>query len=95
MPASPGARAHYDRRRHAGDHHAAAQRNLFNRGIGCLHHCLATGQTYQETIAFPNPQTHRALQLDTFTAWDVYITRKLYRTLTASMTPTTNNPVLA
>jgi hypothetical protein len=23
--------AHYDRRRHAGDHHAAAQRNLFNR----------------------------------------------------------------
>jgi hypothetical protein len=29
------------------------------------------------------------------TAWDVYITRQLYRTLTASMTPTTNNPVVA
>jgi transposase len=59
LTASPGARAHYDRRRHAGDHHAAAQRNLFNRLIGCLHHCLATGQTYQEAIAFPHPQTHQ------------------------------------
>ena len=58
LTASPGARAHYDRRRHAGDHHAAAQRNLFNRLLGCLHHCLATGQPYQETIAFPpNSQT--------------------------------------
>ena len=56
LTASPGARAHYDRRRQTGDHHAAAQRNLFNRLIGCLHHCLATGQPYQETIAFPNPQ---------------------------------------
>jgi len=37
----------------------------------------------------------RTPQLDTFTAWDVYITRQLYRTLTASMTPTTNNPVIA
>ena len=26
------------------------------------------------------------------TAWDVYIARELYRTLTATMTPTTNNP---
>jgi len=60
LTASPGARAHYDRRRHAGDHHAAAQRNLFNRLLGCLHHCLATGQPYQETIAFPpNSQTHQ------------------------------------
>jgi transposase len=57
LTASPGARAHYDRRRQAGDHHAAAQRNLFNRLIGCLHHCLATRQPYNETIAFPNPQT--------------------------------------
>ena len=53
LTASPGARAHYDRRRQTGDHHAAAQRNLFNRLIGCLHHCLATGQPYQEAIAFP------------------------------------------
>ena len=28
---------------------AAAQRNLF----GCLHHCLITGQHYDEATAFP------------------------------------------
>ena len=53
LTASPGARAHYDRRRDAGDRHAAAQRNLFNRLLGCLHHCLATGQHYDEATAFP------------------------------------------
>ncbi len=53
LTASPGARAHYDRRRDAGDRHAAAQRNLFNRLLGCLHHCLATGQHYDENTAFP------------------------------------------
>jgi transposase len=53
LTASPGARGHYDRRRDAGDGHAAAQRNLFGRLLGCLHHCLATGQHYDETIAFP------------------------------------------
>src|ERR1700733_12075665 len=37
LTASPGARAHYDRRRDAGDRHAAAQRNLFGRLLGCLH----------------------------------------------------------
>jgi transposase len=50
---SPGARAHYDRRRDKGDRHAAAERNLFSRLLGCLHHCLATGQHYDETTAFP------------------------------------------
>jgi hypothetical protein len=40
LTASPGARAHYDRRKAAGDRHVAAQRNLFNRLLGCLHHCL-------------------------------------------------------
>ena len=55
LTASPGARAHYDRRRDAGDRHAAAQRNLFGRLLGCLHHCLATGQHYDEAIAFPTP----------------------------------------
>lgn len=54
LTASPGARAHYDRRRDAGDRHAAAQRNLFNRLLGCLHHCLQTGQHYDEATAFPN-----------------------------------------
>jgi transposase len=34
LTASPGARAHYDRRRDAGDRHAAAQRNLFGRLLG-------------------------------------------------------------
>ena len=50
---SPGARAHHDRRREAGDRHTAAQRNLFNRLLGCLHHCLATRQHYDEATAFP------------------------------------------
>jgi hypothetical protein len=54
LTASPGARAHYDRRRDRGDRHAAAQRNLFNRLLGCLHHCLATRQHYNEATAFPN-----------------------------------------
>lgn len=50
---SPGARAHYDRRKALGDRHTAAQRNLFNRLLGCLHHCLKTGQPYDESTAFP------------------------------------------
>jgi transposase len=53
LTASPGARAHYDRRRAAGDGHIAAQRNLFNRLLGCLHHCLQTDTAYNEQIAFP------------------------------------------
>jgi transposase len=52
LTASPGARAHYDRRRDDGDRHAAAQRNLFGRLLGCLHHCLTTGQHYDEATAF-------------------------------------------
>jgi len=54
LSASPGARGHYDRRRDAGDGHAAAERNLFSRMLGCLHHCLVTGHTYDENTAFPN-----------------------------------------
>jgi transposase len=50
---SPGARAHHDRRRSAGDSYSAAARNLTNRGLGMLHHCLQTGQPYNETRAFP------------------------------------------
>ena len=97
LTASPGARAHYDRRRHAGDLHAAAQRNLFNRLIGCLHHCLATGQPYQETIAFPPataPSKRRSL---TPSPRGMSTSRRqLYRTLTVTMTPTiTNNPAVA
>jgi transposase len=55
ISASPGARNHYDRRRKDGDRHAAAQRNLYGRLLGCLHHCLSTGQLYHEHTAFPQP----------------------------------------
>jgi transposase len=55
LTASPPARAHYDRRREVGDRHVAAERNLFNRLLGCLHHCLTTGQTYDPAKAFPTP----------------------------------------
>jgi hypothetical protein len=57
LTASAGARAHYDRRRSRGDAHIAAQRNLFNRLLGCLHHCLTTGTTYHENTAFPPTKT--------------------------------------
>ncbi|WP_326769881.1 IS110 family transposase (plasmid) [Streptomyces sp. NBC_01591] len=57
LTASPGARAHYDRRRADGDRHTAAQRNLFNRMLGCLHHCLTKRTRYDELAAFPAPST--------------------------------------
>ncbi|MEV1001836.1 hypothetical protein [Nonomuraea sp. NPDC050202] len=50
---APGPRAHYDRRRDEGDRHSSALRNTFNRMLGCLHHCLHKGQTYDEHAAFP------------------------------------------
>jgi transposase len=50
---SPGASTLYYQRREQGDRHAAALRNVFNRLIGCLFHCLQTGQTYDENTAFP------------------------------------------
>ncbi|MFD8214524.1 IS110 family transposase [Streptomyces sp. NPDC059697] len=54
---SPGARAHYDRRREAGDRHTAAQRHLFNRLLGCLHHCLTKRTVYDEGTAFLSSET--------------------------------------
>jgi len=56
ITASPGAKAHYRRRRdnHA-DWHAAAQRNLFNRMIGPLYHCLQHGERFDELVDFPTP----------------------------------------
>ncbi|MFC8013230.1 IS110 family RNA-guided transposase [Streptomyces cinereoruber] len=54
--ASPGAKNHYRRRRDEhGDWHASAQRNLFNRLLGQLYHCLQHGQLFDETVAFPVP----------------------------------------
>lgn len=49
---APGPRTHYDRRRDIGERHSSALRNTFNRMLGCLHHCLATRQLYDETTAF-------------------------------------------
>ncbi len=53
LTASPGARAHYDRRKHRSKRHAGALRHLFNRFLGCLYHCLQSRQTYDEAVAFP------------------------------------------
>ncbi|MDH6630470.1 hypothetical protein M2271_008331 [Streptomyces sp. LBL] len=53
LRASAGANAHYRRRREHGDWHAAAQRNLFNRMIGQLYHCLQHRQLFDEHTAFP------------------------------------------
>ncbi|MFE2580678.1 IS110 family transposase [Streptomyces sp. NPDC059378] len=56
ITASPGAKAHYRRRRdNHTDWHAAAQRNLFNRMIGQLYHCLQQCHPYDEALAFPAP----------------------------------------
>ena len=52
LTASPGAAAHYRRRRDRGDWHAQAQRHLFNRMIGQLYHCLQTRQHFDEQHAF-------------------------------------------
>jgi transposase len=53
---SPPARAHYDRRRSAGDGHPAALRHLFNRFLGQLFHCLHTNQTFDPIKAFTTSQ---------------------------------------
>jgi transposase len=52
LSASHGAHTHYQRRRTAGDGHTAALRHLFNRLLGCLHHCLQHRQLYHEATAF-------------------------------------------
>jgi transposase len=57
LRASPGARRHFDTRRAAGDWNHQAQRNLFNKFLGQLHHCLHTGNLYNEHQAFPPPPT--------------------------------------
>jgi transposase len=55
LRSSPGARRHFDTRRAAGDWNRQAQRHLFNKFLGQLHHCLHTGQPYNEHLAFPPP----------------------------------------
>ncbi|GAA2281714.1 hypothetical protein GCM10010145_62260 [Streptomyces ruber] len=56
--ASPGARTHYLRRRNEhGDWHASAQRNLFNRLLGQLYHCLQHRELFDEQTASPSGLT--------------------------------------
>ncbi|MEU2031192.1 IS110 family transposase [Nocardia amamiensis] len=55
LKASPGARRHFDARRAAGDWNQQAQRHLFNKFLGQLHHCLQTRCLYNEHHAFPPP----------------------------------------
>ncbi|RIR06412.1 IS110 family transposase [Mycobacteroides abscessus] len=52
---SPGAKRHFQTRRERGDWNRQAQRHLFNKFLGQLHHCLQTGTSYNETHAFPPP----------------------------------------
>ena len=51
LRASSAANAHYRRRRDHGDGHAQAQRHLFNKFLGQLHHCRHTNQLYNEAHA--------------------------------------------
>lgn len=51
---SPEARAHYDKRRAAGDHHNAALRNLANKLLGNLWWCLRNGELWNEEAAWPH-----------------------------------------
>ncbi|MGW6946680.1 IS110 family transposase [Streptomyces xanthophaeus] len=45
-------REHYDGRRASGERHTAALRNLFNKLLGCLYHCLKTRTLYDPAPAF-------------------------------------------
>jgi len=56
---SAGARAHYDRRRAAGDHHNAALRNLANKLLGRMWWCLENNQPWDDQTAWSNPATNQ------------------------------------
>ncbi len=58
---SPGARAHYDRRRAAGDHHNAALRNLANKLLGRMWWCLHNNQNWDEDAAWNDHSTDASL----------------------------------
>ncbi|MGW8500398.1 IS110 family transposase [Streptomyces sp. CLCI03] len=45
-------REHYDGRRASGERHTAALRNLFNKLLGCLYHCLKTRTLYDPARPF-------------------------------------------
>jgi len=54
---SPGARHYYDELRGRGKTHRQALRQLANRWVGILHHCLETEQLYDENIAWVSPES--------------------------------------
>ncbi|WP_442789297.1 hypothetical protein [Kitasatospora sp. NBC_01302] len=57
LTTSPGAKAHHRRRRDdASAWHACAQRNLFNRMLGQLYHCLKNRRLFDELVTFPDLQ---------------------------------------
>lgn len=56
---SAGARAHYDRRRAAGDQHNAALRNLANKLLGRLWWCLANDLPWDDDAAWPSKPNGR------------------------------------
>jgi hypothetical protein len=49
---SPGARTYYDQLRARGKTHRQALRQLANRWVGILHHCLENGSLYDESAAW-------------------------------------------
>jgi hypothetical protein len=58
---SPGARAYYDQHRGRGKTHRQALRQLANRWVGILHHCLQHDQLYHESTAWqPHDSTATA-----------------------------------
>lgn len=57
LQGAAGANEHYRCRREAGDWHAAAQRNLFNRFLGQLYYCLQTRNQFNEARAFLSAQS--------------------------------------
>ena len=57
LTTSPGARAHYDQHRAAGDVHHQALRALGNRLVGILHGCLKTHTLYDEATAWSHHAT--------------------------------------
>ena len=52
LTTSPGARAYYDQLRARGKTHRQALRQLANRWVGILHHCLEANEFYDEHMAW-------------------------------------------
>ncbi|MCE7003278.1 IS110 family transposase [Kibdelosporangium philippinense] len=68
LTGSPGARAHYDRRRAAGDRHAAALRHLFNRMLGLLLAVIVTAASVQDSAGGQQVLDHLAAAHPTVSA---------------------------